>query len=112
VNVGALRERCTVQVPSTSAAADGEYGAPTWKKLASVSAEVVTLSGRERLQAQAMQSAVAYRVRLRYRNDVTPVARIVCLGPDYAGSTMQIHAVVKNHRAGSMELDCSEVLSS
>jgi SPP1 family predicted phage head-tail adaptor len=100
----------TVWTPSSSAGADGEYGAPTWKKLATVHAEIAPLSIRERLQAQAMQSPVAYRVRLRDRADVTAKAKLVCAGPDFAHSTMQIHSVVRDHRNGSLELDCSEVL--
>jgi head-tail adaptor len=64
---------------------------------------------RERLQAQAVQSAVAYRVTLRDRSDVTPKAKLVCGGPDFADSTMQIHSVVRRHHDGAMDLDCSEV---
>lgn len=111
MNLGMMRETVEIRVASTSAAADGEYGLPTWRTLATVHAEIEPLSGRERLQAQALQSSLAYRVRLRDRSDVTAKATIVCLGPDYAHSTMQIHSVVRNHRLGSMELDCSEVLA-
>lgn len=109
MNVGAMRERVVIQIPSSSAASNGEYGTPTWRDVVSVFAEVVPLSARERLQSQALQQTVTYRVILRDRSDVTPKARIVCEGPDYFGSTMQVHAVVRDHRNGSMELDCSEV---
>lgn len=108
--VGRLREIVDVKVATTSAGTDGEYGQPTWKTLARVNADIVSLSGRERLQSQALQAGVAYRVRLRYRDDVTAKAKLVCLGPDFSGSTMQVHAVIKDHRAGVLELDCSEVL--
>ena len=110
MNVGRMREVVEIRVPSTSAASDGEYGTPTWKKLATVYAEITPLSMRERIQAQAVQSAVAYRVRLRDRDDVTAKAKLVCAGPDFAHSTMQVHAVVRRHYDGSMDLDCSEVL--
>lgn len=111
MNVGGLREVVRIQVATTSAAADGEYGQPTWRTLATVNAEIVPLSGRERLQAQALEAGLTYRVRMRDRSDVTAKARLVCIGPDFDGSTMQIHTVVRNHRLGSMELDCSEVLA-
>ena len=111
MNIGAMRETVEIRVASTSAAADGEYGLPTWRLVATVRADISPLSGRERLQAQAIQSSVAYRVRIRDRSDVTAKAKIVCLGPDYDHSTMQIHGIVRNHRLGSVELDCSEVLA-
>lgn len=111
MNVGALRERVTLQVPSSSAGTDGEYGQPTWRKLATVYAQVTPLTARERLSAQALQASIAYRVVVRDRDDVTPKARVVCLGPDYGHSTFQIHSVVRNHKAGSMEMDCSEVMA-
>jgi SPP1 family predicted phage head-tail adaptor len=110
MDVGRMRELVLIQVATTSAAADGEYGQPSWKTLAKVNAEIAPLSGRERLQSQALQAGLTYRVILRDRSDVTAKAKLVCIGPDYDGSTMQIHAVVRNHRLGSMELDCSEVL--
>jgi SPP1 family predicted phage head-tail adaptor len=111
MNIGRMRELVTLQIPSSSASTDGDYGTPTWKKLATVHADISPLPIRERLQAAAMQSPIAYRVRLRDRADVTAKARIICAGPDYAHSTMQIHSVVRNHRDGSLELDCSEVLA-
>ena len=111
MNVGRLRERVTIQVPSSSADSAGEYGAPTWRKLATVHADITPISARERLQAAALQQTLTYRVRLRDRDDVTATARIVCLGPDYTASTMQVHTVVRDHRHGAMELDCSEVLA-
>ena len=111
MNIGAMREIVQIRVATTSAATDGEYGQPTWKTLATVNAAVAPLSGRERLQAQAFQSSLTYRVTLRDRSDVTAKAKLVCLGPDYSGSTMQIHAVVRDHQRGAMELDCSEVLA-
>jgi SPP1 family predicted phage head-tail adaptor len=111
MNVGSLREQIEIQVPSSSADSAGEYGTPTWTTVAVVSAAVIPLSGRERLQASAMQSSLTYRVTLRDRGDVTARAKLVCLGPDFDHSTMQVHTVTRNHRAGSMELDCSEVLA-
>jgi SPP1 family predicted phage head-tail adaptor len=111
MNVGAMRETVEIRVASTSAAADGEYGLPTWRTVATVRADIEPLSARERLQAQAIQSSVTYRIRLRDRSDVTAKAKIVCLGPDFDHSTMQIHGVVRHHRLGAMELDCSEVLT-
>jgi head-tail adaptor len=110
MNLGRMREIVQVRVATTSAAADGEYGHPTWRTLATVSAEIVPLSGRERLQSQALEAGLTYRVRMRDRSDVNAKAKLVCLGPDFSASTFEIHAVIHDHRAGSMELDCSEVL--
>lgn len=109
MNIGAMRERVWIKVPSTSAASDGDYGTPSWRDVALVFARIEPLSARERLQAAALQQTVSYRVTMRDRSDVTSKMKLVCLGPDYETSTMQVHTVVRDHRRGSMELDCSEV---
>lgn len=111
MNIGRMREKVAIQIPSTSMSTDGDMGQPTWSKVAHDYAEIVPLSGGERLRAATLAASVQYRVRLRYRADLSVDARLVCLGPDFDGSTMQIHAIVKDHRRGSMELDCSEVVA-
>ena len=108
--IGTMRERVTIQVPSSSADSAGDMGQPAWTKLATVWADIRPLSGRERLQAAMVQGSATYRVSLWYRDDVTLSARLVCLGPDFHQSTMQIHAIVKDNRQRRLELDCSEVI--
>jgi len=46
-------------------------------------AEIVALSGRELIAAQAVQSKVATRIRLRYRSGIEPAMRIVHRGLAY-----------------------------
>ena len=64
------------------------------------------LSGRELLQAQAIGSQVSYRVRVRYRDDITPRMRVV-LPATFGGATLEIHAVrVEDGERKALALDC------
>lgn len=49
----------------------------TWTAVATVRAEIRDLSGREFLAAQAGQSGVVAKIRIRYRSDVTAAMRAV-----------------------------------
>ena len=49
----------------------------TWTAVATVRADVRDLSGREFFSAQAAQSGVTAKIRIRYRADVTAAMRAV-----------------------------------
>lgn len=73
-----LRHRIDLQIKSTTV--DSNYGGETdsWSNLAtSVAAEILPLSGREFVAAQAIQSGVTSKVTIRYRNGLTAAMRIV-----------------------------------
>lgn len=105
MNAGALAHRVTIQQDTPTS--DGQGGRTvTTSTLARVWAEVVPLSGRELLQAQAIGSQVSYRVRVRFREDITPQMRLV-LPSTFGGQTLQIHAVrVEGGLRESLVLDC------
>ena len=108
MNIGRMRELVTVWAPSSSASSDGDYGYPTWASVATLWADVRPLSARERAAARTVSAETTYSVSVRYRDDLTSKCKLVCAGPDYAGSTMQIHGIIKDHRMGVITMDCSE----
>lgn len=75
MEAGKLRHRVVIQYATV---AQDAYGEPvkTWATLATVWGAVEPLIGREYLAAQQLQSAIPVRVRIRYRNDVTPLMRV------------------------------------
>lgn len=77
-----------------------EIGQPieAWTPYAAVWAAVEPLNGREFIAAQAVQSEITIRVRLRYRQEVLPADRV---GHD--GKFYDITAVI-NPKSGNVEL--------
>ncbi len=74
-----MRERITIQTPTRTG--DGTGGAAlTWSALATLWAEVTTKSGAEVAQGERMEARARLTLRLRYRDDVTSVMRIVWRG--------------------------------
>lgn len=70
-SVGAMRHQVTLQSPLTTD--DGSGGrSVTWQTAAVDWAEITALSGDERFLAGAETATVNYRLRLRWRSDVTP----------------------------------------
>ncbi len=98
---GDLDQRVTIERPER--APDGGGGhTVTWEPVATVWAAVEPLSGRERLQAQQVQSAVTYRIRIRRRADITAGMRVV-----WCGQVTNIRACPDpGPRAAFMTLDC------
>jgi SPP1 family predicted phage head-tail adaptor len=106
MRAGLLRHR--VSIVYDAAVSDGQGGRTTTPAtlVSSLPAEVLPLSGRELLQARAIGSQVSYRVRLRFREDVTPRMRVVLPGT-FGGATLQIHAVrVEEGERKAIVLDC------
>ena len=73
---GRYRERITLQQKTLTTSASGEQQ-ETWATLATVWAQVLPISGREMAQAGAVMSETVYRVRIRYRADVSELTRAV-----------------------------------
>jgi SPP1 family predicted phage head-tail adaptor len=106
MRAGQLRHRVTIQ--QDTAASDGQGGrtVTSGTLVANLPAQVEPLSGRELLQAQAIGSQVSYRVRLRFREDITPRMRVV-LPSTFGGATLQIHAVrIEDGQRQALVLDC------
>lgn len=115
---GDLRERVTIQVKTT--VRDAQGGAVvTWATLDATGANpatelpaaVVPLTSRERLDAQAVGSAVQYHVTIRRRTDVTADMRLQWT-PSYdddAGTQTLEIAGVRPVDWQWVELDCGEL---
>ncbi|WP_038207890.1 phage head closure protein [Xenophilus azovorans] len=78
----------------------GPIGQPIneWVTLATVWAAVEPLNGREFFAADAAQSEVTTRIRMRYRDDITSADRI-----DHEGTLYDIQSII-NPRSGDAEL--------
>jgi len=105
MRIGPLRHRVTLQQRATGV---DPYGQPvdTWQDVATVWAQVEDLRGREFLEAkQAPGSEVTTRIRMRYRDGVTPDMRAV-----HKDRVLQVVAVLDpDGRATRLELMCAEV---
>ena len=76
MKAGALRHRITIQRKLLGV--DGFGGpSPTWETIASVPASIEPLQGREFISAQAVQSEVTGKIRIRYRPDVVAANRLL-----------------------------------
>ena len=102
--IGSLRTRLTVQQRSSTTDV-GPVKTVAWSTLAAVWAEVVPVQGIEQRQVGAAIATTTYRVRIRYRTDVTPAHRIV-----WGSVTLQVNAAYDpDGRRQYLELRCSAV---
>lgn len=84
MRIGPLRHRITIQKPGYEQ--DPETGAmkPTWENLAKgVAASIEYLSVREYISAQAGQSEITARIKIRYREGLDSTMRILHKGKIY-----------------------------
>lgn len=99
-----LRHRITFERPGlTQDPVSGEIRSD-WTDVATVWAEITDLSVREFLSAQAAQSEVSTRIRIRYREDIDATMRIV-----HRGDIYNIHGVQRDADSGRewLTLPCS-----
>ena len=106
MNIGKLRHRITLlrQVNEVN-----DYGASTqtWKRVATVWADVRPLSGREYFSAQQVQSEVTTQIWLRYLDGIMPTMRVK-LGK----RALEIVSVLNTQeRNVSLQLMCKEVIN-
>ena len=102
-----LRHRVIIQQPTV---AYNSYGEPTttWSTLATVWASIKPIWGMESKNAEAdqLQSTVMHDIRVRFREDVTPLMRIT-----YSTRTFDIEMVTDpDGRRELLQLQCREVL--
>lgn len=109
MRAGRLRHRVVIQRRTGAANAFNEP-TDTWSDLATVSAGVEPISGREYFAAQTVQSEVSHRVTIRYLAGITPKDRIVWTdtATDVA-RYFDIRAVIdRDERHREMHLMCVE----
>ena len=83
-NAGELRHRIMVQ-KLTSGKDDDGYPIPEqWVDFMPLWAKVTHLSGKDLIAAQASNSKVVARVKIRYREDINTTMRVIYKGKTYA----------------------------
>jgi SPP1 family predicted phage head-tail adaptor len=103
VNAGKLRHRFRLE-EGTRAPGAGGGGVTTWTEVVTVWANVVPLTGVERIAAMQAAAALTHRVEIRYRPGITAKHRGV-----YAGRVFEIRAVIDVDEAhDEMHLLCEE----
>lgn len=105
MNSGMLRHRLTLQKRvETQDPVTGEL-THTWTTVAEIWGKVEALSGREFISAQALQSKVTAKIRIRYRDDIDASMRI-----SHRGKIYNIEAVLPDNISGLewITLPCSE----
>lgn len=102
--MGGMRQRIALQAKTITKS----EGIPqeNWTTVATVWAAVADISGREYFQAQAVQSEVTTRIKIRYRTGITPSMRVL-----YGDRVFNILSVIdKDERHRVIELLCKEVV--
>lgn len=77
MQAGKLRHRIVLQSRQEVRDLDTGAALEEWRDVAKVWAEVRPLSARDFIEARADQSQVTARITIRYRDDVTPLMRVV-----------------------------------
>lgn len=105
MQAGKLRHRITLQKPvKTQSPATGAV-INTWEDVSVLWADVVDLSAREFVAAQAGQSEITTRITIRHRDDVTSKHRIL-----FKSRVYNIHGVLADDKSGLeyLTLPCSQ----
>lgn len=104
MNPGKLRHRVTLQEYKEVL---DQYGTPIdqgWQDVATVWASVEPIQGREYIQLQNTQSELTTRVRIRYRQGITPAIRVL-----YGTRVFDIQSVIDfEERHIELQLMCIE----
>lgn len=105
MQAGKLRHRVTLQKPVKTQSPSTGAVINTWEDVAELWADVVDLSAREFIAAQAAQSEITTRITVRYRDDVTSKHRIL-----FRGRVYNIHGALADDKSGLeyLTLPCSQ----
>lgn len=103
IHAGKLNERVTLRAPSVDR---DQFGEATldFDDIATVWAQVDGLSSREILQAMQANVVASHRIRIRFRDDVTPHCRIV-----WRGRMMEVSSLVERMNRTILEMLVREV---
>lgn len=74
--LGALRYRARLEAPLCGGEEGGTAGI-TWQLVATLWAEIRSLSGQEVFRADTISALGTYEVRIRFRNNIAPHMRLV-----------------------------------
>lgn len=104
MNIGRMNERVTIRAPAERRGLSGEATLNWDTTVATVWAEIGGLSARDIMQAQQANVIATHRIRIRYRDDVTHLHRVV-----WRGRTMEIASVVDRGDGDYLEILAREV---
>lgn len=104
IDIGKYNERVTILSPTETRSFSGESTFSWDTTLATVWAQVDGLSSRDILQAQQANVIATHRVRIRYREDVTHLHRVV-----WRGRTMELASVTERGNRSYLEMLAREV---
>jgi SPP1 family predicted phage head-tail adaptor len=101
--IGAMRERVVVQSMTETVSSEGEP-VKTWADFVTLWASVDFVTGRE-LEAMAkVNTSVGYRVKVRYRTDLSETMRL-----SWRSELLNIHAILPESKKDYMTLLASKV---
>lgn len=95
MRIGQLRHRVTIQRPGSTQDPNTGQMVPGWADVATVWASIEPLSAREFIAAQAGQSEVTARIKMRARDDIDAAMRII-----HRDQVYNIHGVLPDPRSG------------
>jgi SPP1 family predicted phage head-tail adaptor len=102
VAVGRMRHRISVEARTLNKNAYGE-DVETWSVLFQTWAWVRSLSGRELMQAQQVQSLATHEVTMRYRPGLDATVRV-----DRDGRKFNVVALIPDEKNEKLRLLCAE----
>ena len=104
MRAGQLRQRVSIQVATETRDTHGGFVPQSWTTVETVRASVEPLTGREFIQAQAQDSTITHKVRMRFAG-VTSKNRLL-----FDGRALNVIAVMnKDERNRELEIMCAEV---
>lgn len=92
LSAGDLRHRITVRRATEIKTDTGGYRTD-WCDYTELWAEVTALDGREVVMDQVLQGISVYRVRIRYRTDLTPDDQLRSAGSCFGGRDVNIRSI-------------------
>ena len=101
LRAGALGQRITLQQRTLAQDATGGQLA-TWTDVATVWAEVVPLSGRELIAAQAVASETSHQITLRWQPVFADPKTVAALRVVYNGRLFNINAAINEDERNRM----------
>jgi SPP1 family predicted phage head-tail adaptor len=108
MNPGDLRQRIRIE-KKHEPVAQGSFGeqSPAWDLVAEVWASPEAMRGQEYLESRRLQADVDWRIRIRYREGITPAMRVV-----YGEKVFNIISVIDvKERHREMQLMCKELIN-
>ena len=112
MRAGKMKHRVTIQENVSRQSPTTGAVIKEWRDVATVWAEVTSISGRELIAAQAELSEVTVRVWIRYRKGLTTKHRLAYTEPGMAQAVYNITAVLPDSDRTRVELLCSGGLNN